>query len=39
MTLDIILVVLVVLLFRELVKTKSELSEIKEYVKKIAEKE
>ncbi len=39
MTLDIILVILVVLLFRELVKTKSELSEIKEYVKKIAEKE
>lgn len=39
MTLDIILVVLVVLLFRELVKTKSELSQIKEYVKKIAEKD
>ncbi len=39
MTLDIILVVLVVLLFREVVKTKSELTEIKGYVKKMAEKE
>ncbi|WP_277750922.1 hypothetical protein [Anaerobacillus alkaliphilus] len=39
MTIDIITAVLAIFILRELVKTKSELREIKEYVKKIADKD
>jgi hypothetical protein len=39
MTIDIVIAVLAIFILRELVKTKAELKELKEYVKKIAEKE
>lgn len=38
MTMDIVIAVIAIFILRELVKTKSELKELKEYVKKIAEK-
>ena len=38
MTIDIVIAVLAIFILRELVKTKGELKELKEYVKKISEK-
>jgi hypothetical protein len=38
MTMDIVIAVIAIFILRELVKTKGELKELKEYVKKIAEK-
>lgn len=39
MTIDILIAVLGIFILRELVRAKSELKELKDYVKKIAEKE
>lgn len=39
MTIDILIAIIGVFILRELIKTKGELKELKEYVKKMADKE